>query len=123
MSTQRPLIGGSLAVKGAERLGRTWRGVRSREVVCFLRWKKLESVCMFLGMIQEERERKTDALGVRGPKRQRSRAPREHLPRCNRRENDICRGDDELASEGFYFLQEVSGGHQLRAKVGKRLGV
>lgn len=122
MSTQRPLTGGSLAVKGAERLGRTWRGVGSREVVCFLRWKKLESVCMFLGMIQEERERKTDALGVRGPKRQRPRAPREHLPRCNGTEDGMCR-DDELASEGFSSLQEVSGGHQLRAKVGKRVGV
>lgn len=104
-----------MAGKGAERLGRTQRGVGFRELVCFFRWKKVEPVRMLVGMIQEERERekKIDALGVREPKTPRPSAPKE-LPTRRRR---------QVRLRGFCFPPGSKWAHQLRAKVGKKVGV
>lgn len=98
---------GKLGCEGSRESGQDPKGCRVQGGCLFSKMeeKALESVCMFLGVMQEERERETDALGVRGPKRPRSRGPKEHLPRsCS-----SWREEDVLASEGFYFLPEVSG--------------
>lgn len=69
---------GKLGCEGSRQSGQDPKGCRVQGGCLFSKMeeKTLESVCMLLGVIQEEREREIDALGVRGPKRPGSRGPK-----------------------------------------------